>query len=78
MHRGPVLSTPIGAYGLDLIDEKEVMLFENSADFERKVNSLEDNDTYNEITKNALHVVKSRFNKDIFEKSFDDLMREVW
>ena len=69
----PVLSTPKGAEGLDLVDQTDVLLFRNSREFCFKYNKLLDRDSYNSLICNAKDAVARRYSV----QQFNDLMEQV-
>lgn len=71
----PVLSTPKGAEGLDLFDETEVLLFENSREFCTKYNMLNNKDKYNSLVKNAKQLVLNRYSVNKFNEVMGEVLR---
>ena len=71
----PVLSTPKGAEGLDLLDEAEVLLFKNSREFCTKYNMLKNEDKYNSLVKNAKESVLNRYSIDKFNYVMGEVLR---
>ena len=69
----PVLSTPKGAEGLDLVDENEVLFFRNSIEFCVKYNMLNNEYKYRSLLKNAKEAVLNKYSK----KKFNDVMEKV-
>ena len=69
----PVLSTPIGAEGLDFTDETNILLFENANEFLTKYIKILNKDKYNELVHNANKYVSNKFS----EKNFNDAMEKV-
>ena len=69
----PVLSTPVGAEGLDLADEIDLLLFENGNEFMAKFSKLRDKNFYNSLCASARRVVLDRFS----QQSFEDAMKRV-
>ena len=71
MHR-PVLSTEIGAYGLQLMDGKNVMLFKNTETFIDKYQKIrDDRSSYAAMTENLLAHVSDRFSFGRFSDAMD-------
>lgn len=66
MAQRPVLSTPFGAYGLDLTDGKNIMLFKDRESFMRKYKFLSDKDSYNNIASNLKNTVESNYSPESF------------
>jgi glycosyltransferase involved in cell wall biosynthesis len=69
----PVLSTPIGAEGLDLANETDLLLFENAHDFSTQYSKLLNKDKYNSIVHNAKKLVLTKYSA----KNFNDAMERV-
>lgn len=69
----PVLSTPIGAEGLDLVDGNDLLLFHDSHDFTAQYSKLLNRDTYNSIVRNAKHLVLDKYSV----QRFNEVMEEV-
>lgn len=69
----PVLSTPVGAEGLDLIDNVDILLFRNAYDFTAKYTKLHDTDHYISLTRNAKHTVLGKYSTS----NFNENMRKV-
>jgi polysaccharide biosynthesis protein PslH len=57
----PVLSTPVGAEGLDLVDGRDLLIFNNCEEFSCKFIDILDVERYNVLTGNAKRVVRSGF-----------------
>jgi len=70
----PVLSTSMGAYGLDLKDGEEILLFENSNEFIKKYKKLESKEYYDQLGKSLRNTVEARFTQKSFEVSFYQMM----
>jgi polysaccharide biosynthesis protein PslH len=70
----PVMSTPMGADGLDLRDGSEIMLFENSNEFFSKHEMLREREKYNFIAENAKSAVSSKYSKEVFDNSMWSVM----
>lgn len=69
----PVLSTPIGAEGLDLVDENDLLLFDNAQDFSLQYSKLLDRKKYNSLISNAKHLVLDKYSV----QRFNEVMEEV-
>jgi glycosyltransferase involved in cell wall biosynthesis len=70
----PVLSTPLGADGLDLSDGAEILLFNSSADFIKQHRMLGCRDTYNSIVRAAKSAITSKFSMNVFEKGMQKVI----
>lgn len=69
----PVLSTPVGAEGLEFRDGKELLLFENSSEFMKGYSILTDEEKYRPLTANARQIVMTKYSRNCF----DDVMVSV-
>jgi glycosyltransferase involved in cell wall biosynthesis len=65
----PVLSTPIGAQGLDLENEKEIFLFRNAGEFCSGFEKLSDRPTYSFIASNFQKAVALKYSREVFNAS---------
>lgn len=70
----PVLSTVIGAYGLNLTDGENILFFENADEFIRQYNKLNNKDYYELVGNNLRRVIESRFSQTCFEQAFYQLL----
>ncbi len=73
----PVLSTPVGAEGLDLADETDLLLFENGSEFIEKFSKLLDRNCYNSLCASARSVVLDRYSKQTFEDAMKRVLKHV-
>jgi glycosyltransferase involved in cell wall biosynthesis len=71
-----VLSTPIGANGLDLADEKEILLFSDAETFVEKFTRLSDRAFYDSIVRNAKEKIIMDFSPVSFEAAMDRVIDE--
>ncbi len=69
----PILSTPVGAKGLNLADGTDLLLFENGDEFMEKFSNLRDRNRYNSLIAGARRVVLDSYSK----QSFADAMKRV-
>jgi polysaccharide biosynthesis protein PslH len=69
----PVLSTPIGAEGLDFMDGTDLLVFNNSNDFCTQYKNLLDEKNYHSLIHNARNLVLSRYSI----QNFNNVMEEV-
>jgi glycosyltransferase involved in cell wall biosynthesis len=72
----PVLSTPIGAYGLDLADGKEILTFTDTETFAEKLTRLSDRGFYDFIVRNAKEKVITDFSPASFDAAMDRVIGE--
>ena len=73
MAQRPVLSTPLGAEGLDLKVGRELLLFETADDFCLRYDELSDQTVYKKIVECAYEVVREKYSRS----SFDSAMLQV-
>ena len=73
----PVLSTPKGAEGLDLVDETDVLLFESSREFCSKYRKLLNEGEYNLLVANAKDTVGRRYSVQRFNDVMEQVLREI-
>jgi glycosyltransferase involved in cell wall biosynthesis len=69
----PILSTPLGAEGLEMKDGSDLLFFETPEDFCKKYQQLSDKKTYEAIVDRARLTVQEKYSREKFEK----LMRLV-
>lgn len=72
--RRPVMSTPIGAYGLSLHDRQEILLMEDYASFRRQFDWLHIPDNYNRLVNKMNRFVKNNFTREHFERALDKVI----
>lgn len=73
----PILSTPIGAEGLGLEDETDLLLFKNAKDFLSKYQILYDQNKYNSLIHNAKNVVINKFSINSFNDTMINVLNEI-
>jgi glycosyltransferase involved in cell wall biosynthesis len=73
----PVLSTPAGAEGLDLIDGSDLLLFEGPEDFCAKYRQLGDRNVYQDIAARACRVVQDKYSWVKFEESMQRVLAHI-
>lgn len=66
----PVLSTPMGAYGLDLEEGKDILFFENAEEFMIKYNKLLNREYYNVVSDNMKSSVMRKYSRKSFDNAF--------
>lgn len=69
----PVLSTPIGAEGLDLVDDTDLLLFKDARDFSTQYKKLLDRNKYNSLIQCAKKQVLTKY----AAQRFNDDMEKV-
>lgn len=75
--RRPVLSTPIGAEGLDLVDQQHLLLFRDSVQFNREYARLLDSVVYRTVTRHAEERVRSRYSAEDFSRAMTAVISRV-
>jgi glycosyltransferase involved in cell wall biosynthesis len=73
----PVLSTPFGAYGLDVTDGNDIMLFENRETFIEKYNILKEKDKYNMIAYNMKKNIEEKYSQNAFNKAMGKVISKT-
>ena len=73
----PVLSTPVGAEGLGLVDRKNVFLFNNTNEFLQAFAELENKAVYIKTIQGAQNFVKKEFSENTFIASMDKVIKEM-
>lgn len=69
----PVLSTPTGAEGLEFLDNRDLLLFNNASDFIRQYQKILNKDTYLSLINNAKQTVTSKYSID----NFNSIMHKI-
>jgi glycosyltransferase involved in cell wall biosynthesis len=75
--RRPILSTPVGAEGLDLVDGEHLCLFNNSEQFSYQFNQLLDRQRYSLMTNEAKRIVKNNYTEKNFEIAMQKALRRI-
>ncbi len=75
--RRPVISTPIGAYGLSLRDRREIVLMDDYAGFNKQLAWLNNSANYALLTENMNRYVKRNFTVDSFECALDNVVGKI-
>jgi glycosyltransferase involved in cell wall biosynthesis len=73
----PVLSTPVGAEGLDLEDGRDLQLFEGAEDFCAKYRELDDPYVYQSLVARACKTVQSKYSRMKFEESMQKVLEFI-
>jgi len=71
----PVLSTPMGAYGLDLEEGKDILFFENVEEFMTKYKKLLNREYYNMLSDNMKNIVIRKYSRKSFDNAFYRILR---
>jgi glycosyltransferase involved in cell wall biosynthesis len=73
----PILSTHIGAEGLDLVNDTDLLLFENALDFSNQYAKLLNRDMYNSLVNNAKKVVLTKYSLQRFNDAMGKVLNEL-
>ena len=71
----PVLSTPMGAFGLDVEDGKELLLFSDRNSFDESINKLNDKELYDSLIRNMKNLVKDLYSPDSFNAKMEEVIK---
>lgn len=71
----PVISTPLGAYGLDLREFKDILLFEDYKTFVNNLLWLKDKNNYDKLVYNLNKEVVSKYTEQAFNQKVDELLK---
>ncbi len=64
----PILSTPMGAEGLSLRDDKEILNFQDAQEFIKQYDKLKLRDSYDSLVRSARHHVLSHYSVNNFNE----------
>lgn len=73
----PVLSTPVGAYGLGCEDGVHLMLFDDGDGFLERLERLDGEETYDRCVENMRAVVEKRYSPEAFERTMSEVVRRL-
>lgn len=73
----PVLSTPVGAYGLGLSDDENILFFDNADQFIKNLLRLDDSEKFNYITSSMRNHILNNFSPDVFDKRIKEVVNYV-
>jgi glycosyltransferase involved in cell wall biosynthesis len=73
----PVLSTPMGAYGIDAEDGRELFLFEDRESFLRGCRRLGEAGAYESMAERMRSMVKDRFSPESFHRRMEGAVRHL-
>lgn len=73
----PVISTPLGAYGLDVENNKNIMLFSDSSEFIRSYQMLQDQSFYDSIVHDLEKTVNDHYSVYAFNKSMNSVITDL-
>lgn len=71
--RRPVISTPIGAYGLSLQDRQEILFMDDYASFNKQFAWLHSRRNYDLVVGNMSCFVESNFTREHFDSALDNV-----
>jgi glycosyltransferase involved in cell wall biosynthesis len=73
----PVFSTPFGAYGLDVIDGKDLMLFKDKNSFSEKYVKISEKATYENMVNNLKSVVEEKYSQEGFSDTMGTIINNI-
>jgi len=77
-HAGrPIISTPLGAEGLDLVDERHVLLFHNAEEFSLRFKEIGNKKRYHSLVSNAKEFVFHNYSVKNFDESMERVLHKI-
>jgi glycosyltransferase involved in cell wall biosynthesis len=73
----PVISTPLGAEGLDLVDERHVLLFHNAQEFSLRFKEILDREKYYSLINTARDFVLHNYSMKKFNESMEKVLHTI-
>jgi glycosyltransferase involved in cell wall biosynthesis len=73
----PVFSTPFGAYGLDVTDRKDIMIFNDRDSFIERYEQMNMKEMYEKIRYNLKITVETKYSTKSFDKGMKEVMNFV-
>lgn len=73
----PVMTTPLGAHGLDVKNEKDIMIFNNAEQFIAAYEKLHHQDLYDTLTKNLKTIIHASFSDAAFNKAMEQVVCDI-
>ena len=73
----PVITTRLGAYGLDLKEYENVLYFEGLDSFLDKLTWLKSRANYDQVASGLTDVVKAKYTQDNFVSSVDKIVKFI-
>jgi glycosyltransferase involved in cell wall biosynthesis len=73
----PVLSTPVGAEGLSLVDQRDLLLFENASSFSAQYIKILDSNTYSALVRNAKQIVLTQYSIQRFNDAMGKVLNKL-
>ncbi|MBV4432327.1 glycosyltransferase family 4 protein [Clostridium tyrobutyricum] len=72
----PIISTSIGAEGINYVDGKNVFIANSKKEFIEGIYELNNNNVYRTIKDNGINLIKNEYSIDIISKRFIDIVNE--
>lgn len=73
----PVFSTPFGAYGFDVKDGEDIMMFISHGDFVERFQRISEKETYIKIKNNLKKIVEMNYSPKAFSDEMEKVMNLV-
>ena len=73
----PVLSTPVGAEGLDLVEGRDLLLFGNAQEFSAQYDRLLEKDRYHSLIRHARHIVLTMYSALEFNRAVENVLHRI-
>ena len=73
----PVLSTPIGAEGLDMVPDRDLLLFENGDGFLSQYGKLLERDAYDSLVDNSRKVASTKYSPQRFYGDMEKVLSRI-
>lgn len=73
----PVLSTPMGAHGLDAVDGKDLFLFNDDKTFMEGYRKLQDQAVYDSMAGNMKSLVQDQYSPESFQRRMEEAIRPL-
>lgn len=74
----PVMTTDLGAHGLDVTDGKDILIFSNGPDFVSNYEKLLDQSLYDSVAGNLKAIVKNKFSQSAFNKAMENVTHNLY
>lgn len=73
----PVMTTTLGAHGLDVKNERDILIFNNSDEFMDAYQKLQSQEFYDKLTENLKTIVVKNFSSAAFNKAMQKVVRDI-
>jgi polysaccharide biosynthesis protein PslH len=73
----PVFSTPFGAYGLEVTDGEDIMIFTDFEEFNERFRRINNKETYMKIKNNLKKLVEMNYSPEAFSEGMEKVMTQV-